>query len=215
MEDLKALILLIKTGTRGEVKAAQKQVERLWHRACFEPELWPAFGVFAEEAAGYGSIPDLEHKLAFLNTLKWPLWGEETANFGFWTDFLIARVQEPEGKVRLAAVRAAEYLAVAMLSAFDTPGGLRFKDLSPEAREKVRRQFFTFAQKADELVRKYRTPAMKKYRYISSLPPGVFKSCQQLLNRSILTTEERKAQFLAFLLERAAPALPPHPPGHA
>ncbi len=66
MEELRTLIKTIKTGTRLEVKAAQKQVERLFHRACRETELWPAFAVFAEEARGCDQIPDLAHKLAFL-----------------------------------------------------------------------------------------------------------------------------------------------------
>ena len=216
MVDLRALIKTIKTGARPEVKAAQKQVEKLFHRACGETELWPFFAVFAEEAQSYDQIPDLAHKLAFLNTLKWPFWADETARYDFWIDFLIARAQDPEGKVRRAAVLAAEYLGVAMLSSFDTPGGLKFKELSDEARARVRTQFFTFALKADELVRKHRTPELRKYKYISSMPPGIFKSCAQLLNQSLLTTPELKEQLLAFIRSRQVPLqLPPHKPGHA
>lgn len=216
VEEVRALIRIIKTGSRAQVKAARKEVERLWARACREPELWPAFSVFAAEARDYGRIPDLEHKLAFLNTLKWPFLGEEIENFDFWPGFLLARVQEPEGKVRLAAVRAAEYLAVSMLSCFDTPGGLKFRDLSPEVRAGVRRQFFAFAMGADELARKHRTPALERYKYIDSLPPGVYKSCQQLLNQSLLTTPELKAGLLAFMREKSIPNIfSSHPPGRA
>lgn len=216
MEELKTLIQTIKTGSRPEVKAAQKRVERLWHQACREPELFKEFSVFALEARSYAAIPDLVHKLAFLNTLKWPFWADERENYDFWTEFILARVQEPEGKIRRAAVHAAEYLAVAMLSSFDTPGGLRFKELTDETRAKVRTQFFTFALKADELVRKYRTPALHRYRYISYMPPGIFKSCSQLLNQSLLTTPELKDQLLAFIRARQAPPpLPPHKLGHA
>jgi len=216
MEELKSLIAVIKTGARPEVKAAQKRVERFWHRSCSEPELGKEFSVFADEARSYDEIPDLVHKLAFLHTLKWPLWSNDLGNFDFWAEFLLARVQDPAGKIRLAAVRAAEYLAVDMLSCFDEPAGLKFKELSPEAKARVRAQFFSFAQKADELVRKYRTPEMKKYGYISSLPPGIYKSCQQLLNQSLLTTDDLKLQLLAFVRERQAPSpLPPHKPGHA
>ncbi len=183
---------------------------------CRETELWPAFAVFAEEARGCDQIPDLAHKLAFLNTLKWPFWADETDRYDFWIDFLIARVQDPEGKVRRAAVLAAEYLGVAMLSSFDTPGGLRFNELSAEARARVRTQFFTFALKADELVRKHRTPELRKYKYISSMPPGIFKSCSQLLNQSLLTTPELKEQLLAFIRSRQVPLqLSPHRSGRA
>lgn len=216
MENLKALIAVIKTGTRPEVKAAQKRVEKLWHRSCFEPELRKEFAAFALEARSYDEITDFVHKLAFLNTLKWPLWADESVNYDFWAEFLLARVQDPEGKIRLAAVRAAEYLAVDMLGSFDTPAGRKFKELSIEARARIRSQFFSFALKADELVRRYRTPQMKKYRYISSLPPGIYKSCQQLLNQSLLTTPELKEQLLAFMLEQQPTfQLPPHNPGHA
>lgn len=216
MEELKALIKTIKTGARTEVKAAQKQVERFFHRACHETELFKEFSVFAIEARSYDAIPDLVHKLAFLNTLKWPFLADERENFDFWTEFILARVQEPEGKIRRAAVLAAECLAVAMLSGFDTPGGLRFNEFTEETRAKIRTQFFTFALKADELTRRYRTPQLLKYKYISSLPPGIYKSCQQLLNQSLLTTPELKDQLLAFIRARQAPSLlPPHSPGHA
>ena len=216
MEELKSLIQMIKNGARSEVKAAQKQVERVFHRACRETERWPVFAVFAEEARSYDQIPDLAHKLAFLNTLKWPFLADETDRYDFWIDFILARVQDPEGKVRRSAVLAAECLGVAMLSSFDTPGGLIFKELSDEARARVRTQFFTFALKADELVRKHRTPELRKYKYISSMPPGIFKSCAQLLNQSLLTTPELKEQLLAFIRSRQIPLqLPPHRPGHA
>jgi len=216
VEDLKALVQTIKTGTGPEVKAAQKQVERLWNRACRDTELNKEFAVFAAEARSYEAIPDFAHKLAFLNTLKWPILADAPDTYGFWAEFILARVQEPEGKIRRAAVLAAEYLAVAMLSCFDTPGGLIFKELSDETRARVRTQFFTFALKADELVRKHRTPELRKYKYISSMPPGIFKSCAQLLNQSLLTTPELKEQLLAFIRARQAPfTLPPHKPGHA
>jgi len=216
MEELKALIKTIKTRARPEVKVAQKQVERYFHRACHETELFKGFSVFALEARSYDAIPDLVHKLAFLNTLKWPFLADERENFDFWTEFILARVQEPEGKIRRAAVLAAEYLSVAMLSGFDTPGGLRFNELPDEDRARVRTQFFTFALKAAELVRKYRTPELRKYNYISSMPPGIFKSCAQLLNQSLLTTPELKDQLLAFIRGRQAPSLlPPHKLGHA
>ncbi len=216
MEDLKALIKKIKIGTRPEVKAAQRKVKKLWHRACSEPELNKEFAVFAVEAQSYDAIPDQEHKLAFLHTLKWPFWADERENYEFWTEFLLARVQEPEGKIRRAAVLAAEYLAVAMLSSFDTPGVRRFEELTDETRARVRTQFFMFALKADELVRKHRTPPLRRYKYISSIPPGIFKSCAQLLNQSLLTTPELREQLVAFIHARQVPfQLPTHKPGHA
>ncbi|MDP2867037.1 MAG: hypothetical protein Q8O90_12415 [Elusimicrobiota bacterium] len=80
----------------------------------------------------------------------------------------------------------------------------------------LKKAFVVFALKADELIRKHRTPELKKYKCISSLPPGIFKSCHQLLNQSLLTTDDLKAQLLVFIREQQAPAaLPPHKPGHA
>ena len=216
MEDLKELIWIIKTGSPAEVRAAQKRVERLWHKTCFETELRKDFNVFLEEAAGYDAITDAEHRAYFINTLKWPLYFARPEMFTAWMDLLLDWVTRPEGKIRIAAVRAAQYLCVSMVCCFDEPAMNPARPEPPETREFARKSFCVFALRTEQLINLHAEPRFKRCKYIDALPVGVYKSLQQLLYESILTCEHFETIYENFLAgaERKA-ALPPHQPGHA
>ncbi len=69
---LKDLIEVIKTGSREEVKEAQKQVEKFWHNVYIpkRKEGRKAFLIFFEEMKNFDKICDIDHKAYFINTLK-------------------------------------------------------------------------------------------------------------------------------------------------
>ena len=216
MTDLKELIQIIKTGAPQEVKAAQKRVEKLWNQACFSPELEKEFDVFVQEAANFEKISDMEHRAYFINTLKWPLWTDRLEHVPFWIEFLIACVRSPEGKIRLAAVHAAEYIVQGMSGYFKNGGLFRRKEASPEQVRVAKTYFCVFAMKAEGLINEYHKPEFNRCKYISALPPGIYKSAQQLLNQAILPSDYYKNIYTEFLreLDRRA-ALPDIRPGHA
>jgi hypothetical protein len=216
MTSLKDLIGIIKTGNPAEVKSAQKQVQKIWNEACQKRELKKEFGVFVEEARSFDEIKDTEHKAYFLNTLKWPFWGDSIDDFPFWSDFILNCVQSPEGKIRLAAVRAAEYLVVEVTGFFDSEHFMRTRGVSPETAKIAKHYFCVFAFRAYELVKQYHKPEHNRYRYIHSLKAGVYKSAQQLLNQSILPSEYFRNIYTDFLAElRDHAALRVSKPGHA
>lgn len=216
MEELKELIGIIKTGAPEEVRAAQKQVERLWHEACVETELKEDFNIFLEEAADFDAIADTEHQAYFINTLKWPLYFARPETFPAWMDLLLEWVTQPEGKIRIAAVRAAKYLCVSMVCCFDEPAMSSAHPETPETQEFARKSFCIFALKTEQLINLHMEPSFMQYKYIDALPAGVYKSLQQLLYNSILTCDYFEKIYEDFLakLERKI-ALPPNQPGPA
>jgi len=216
-EELAKLIKIITTGTAVEVKNAQKRIERIWNQSCRDMEKRRMFSVFLEAARDFDKIPDVEHQAYFINTLKWAFYFALPETFPIWTELLIGWVQHPDGKIRIAAVRAAQYLSDTMESdSEDRPD--RPHQYSPETKQFAKDCFCIFALRADQLITKYHKPAFNKYRYISSLPAGIYKSAQQLLHESILTCprfERMYDEFLDKMNRKAAPDSHQQLLGHA
>ena len=215
MGELKALIQIIKTAAPTEVKAAQRRVESIWNKSCRDDGARRAFEVFLEEARDFDKIPDKEHQAYFINTLKWAFYFARPEAFSSWMDLLLGWVVRPEGKIRIAAVRAAQYLCVSMVSCFDEPFREQSRE-SPETREFAKNQFCTFAMRTEQLVSAHFEPRFKKYRYLDALPVGIYKSLQQLLNESILTCDHFEKIYADFLTKRKQKSFPNvHQTGHA
>ena len=170
------LIQIIKTGTPPEVKVAQKQVEKFWHRACSDKPLRKEFSVFMQEARHFEDIPDILHKTYFINTLKWPLWESKLDDFPLWSDFLLRQVQSPEGKIRIAIVRASEYLLLALDQHFERPGASN----DPEQARIALNYYGRWVMCVEELLAKYHERRFNRCKYIDAIPPSVYKSLQQM-----------------------------------
>lgn len=201
MESLKELIAVIKTGAPAEVKAAQKQAERLYNKVCRNAELEKVFAVFLEEAFVLEKTADVEHQVYFINTLKWPFFAARPETFIFWIDLLLSWVVRPEGKIRLAAVRAAQYLVVNIVFMFDEPDGVGRPKESPENINLAKACFCGFALKVAQLTETHMEPRFKRHKFIDSLPAGVYKSLQQLMWESILTCDRLEKIYTDFLAE--------------
>ena len=85
------MIQIIKTGSREEVKNAQKQVEKFWHDVYIpqRKEGQLALSLFLKELKNFEQIKDIDHQAYFINTIKWALWSTGEKNFEEWADFII------------------------------------------------------------------------------------------------------------------------------
>ena len=188
---LKNLIEIIKTGRPEEVKRAQKEIEKFWQDFYIpnRKEGKKAFSIFLEEIKKFDEIQDIDHRTYFINTLKWPFWAIGEEYFEEWADFVLKYIQDPSGKIRQAIVQASEYLITDLLL------DLKFinkKNLSPEIKQKVqknRERFGNFVDAIEELLEKYYEPKFRRYKYITSMPPSVYKSLQKLLVENLLRSE--------------------------
>jgi len=158
-KELKSLIAIIKTGATGEVKLAQRRVESLWNKACQDDAARLKFAVFLDEACNLDRVSDVDHQAYFINTLKWPLYFAPPESFPAWTQLLIKWVVHPEGKIRIAAVKASHYLGVSMVSAFDEPCSFVNEHLPQSTRDFARNCFCLFALHVDSLLPSTTNPA--------------------------------------------------------
>lgn len=180
---LTQLIQIIKTGSRAEVKIAQKQVEKIWHSYDFEDREKQGndFKVFLDELKNFDSIKDIDHQAYFINILKWPLWSMKNEYFDIWAEFFLRLIQHPSGKIRQAVISAMDYLIINI-----TPD-INYQDKITY--EKNINYFCNLVYSVEILLSKYDEPRFGRYKYISSLPISVFKSLQILINNSLLRSE--------------------------
>lgn len=201
--NLKTLIQTIKTGSPAEVKLAQRQVEKFWHDFYIpnRKEGQAAFHIFLDELKNFDQIKDVDHQAYFINTLKWPLWSVGGENFEVWADFLLENIQHPSGKIRQAVIHAADYLIMDIqidLRDF----GLKDKKITLQQKETIaknRERFGYFVLDVEDLIDRNQEPRFKKYKFISSLPAGVYKSLNKLLVEALLRSEFYEKIYQDFL----------------
>ena len=198
---LKNLIEIIKTGSRKEVKDAQKQVEKFWHNVYIpkREEGKKAFLIFLDEIKEFDKIQDIDHQAYFINTIKWPLLAIGEKYFEEWTEFTLKCIQHPSGKARQAIFRAADYLII------DIAPDLRFgfgKKISQTEKEKIKKnknRFGSFVYAVESLLEEYDEPRFRRYKYISNIPSSIYKSLQKLLVEVLLRNEYHKAIYKKWL----------------
>lgn len=203
---IKKLINIIKSGSRDEVKVAQKQVEKFWHDVYIpnRKEGRLAFCVFLDELKSFDQIKDVDHQAYFLNTIKWPLWSTGEKNFEEWADFLLTNIQHPSGKIRQAIIRSASYLVADLrLDMRDDFDIVKNKGLKRDEIKKIiennQSRFGYFVLAVDGLIDKYYETKFNRYKYVSSLPVGVYKSLNILITEELLRSDYYKKIYNDFL----------------
>ncbi len=89
-------------------------------------------------------------------------------------------IQDPSGNIRHAAVRMLEHELGLLTVHLRHPGKTSLSELAPEESDMT---LFELYANLMALINEFWKPAYKKYKYISSLPPGPYKSVQMILAR--------------------------------
>ena len=208
---VKNLIHTIKTASPAEVKLAQKQVEKFWHNF-FIPRREDgqlALCVFLEELKTFEQIKDIDHQAYFINTLKWPLWSIGEEYFEDWADFLLTQIQHQSGKIRQAVICATEYLVadLRMDKKYDF-GIVRSQNLKYGEFEKIVEKniarFGHFVMEVEYLIDRHYESKFNRYKYVSSLPAGVYKSLNRMITEVLLRSEFHEKLYQDFLNELRA-----------
>lgn len=197
---LKNFIEIIKTGNRADVREAQKQIEKYWSDVYIphRKEGRKAFEIYLDEIRDFEKIKDIDHQAYFISTLKWPFWviGEE--HFEEWAAFILKYIQHDSGKIRQAVIYTADYLVI------DITHDLLFDNNQIKGRDKERieenkKRFGELVLNVEELIGKYDDPRYRRYKYISSMPAGVYKSLQKLITEVLLRTEHYEKLYDEYL----------------
>lgn len=201
---LKNLIEIIKTGSREEVKAAQKQVEKYWHEVYIpkRKEGKEAFEIFLDEIGKFDEIKDVDHQAYFINTLKWPLWAVGEEYFEKWAEFILKYIQHPSGKIRQAIIHAADYLILDIAVDLKFDFGNKISEENKKMVENNINRFGNFVYSAEYVLSRYDDPSLHKFKYVSDLPAGIYKSLQKLITDCLLRSDYYKNLYEKWLKDR-------------
>jgi len=201
---LKNSIEVIKTGCPQEVKEAQKKIEKFWHEVYIphRKEGKRAFAIFLEEIKRFEEIKDIEHQAYFINTLKWPLWSIGAEYFNEWAEFILKYIQHPSGKIRQAIIKAADYLIMDIIADLKVDSQKEISREEKERIERIKNQFCQLVEAVENLLEKYDEPKFRRYKYISSLPPSIYKSLQKLLVEVLLHNEYYENLYYQYIASK-------------
>ena len=194
-EQINQLIKIIVTSSPSEIKAAQKEIEKMFNnRRSSDKELKETtFKPFVEAIRNFDKIEDVDHQYYFVNTLKYPFFVLGDYHFEEWSELILKLIQNPSGKIRQAAISATDWLVLMKLWIDEDKYFLKKPTKSDYERiERDRARFCTFVRKVEILLDKYYEQKYRRYKYVSSLPPSVYKSLEKLMTECLLPTEYQK-----------------------
>jgi len=202
-DDLKEFLDIIKTGSPLEVKKAQKAIESYWHRIYIpnRERGRAGFEIFLDEIKQFDKIVDDNHRMYFISSLKWAFWSIGDFYFDIFAGFVLKAIQHPSGKVRRNIVSTSDIL----LHGLALPDGHRPLQLGETENDRKKREkvdlikFGTLVLQVENLIKLYFEPKYKRYKYVSSLPPGIYKSLNQLLTEALLPSNYYEKVFQHFL----------------
>ncbi len=198
---LRNLIEIIKTGSREEVKVAQKQIEKYWNEIYIpkRKEGKETFLIFLDEIEKFNEIEDIDHQAYFINTLKWPLWAIGEEYFEKWAEFILKHIQNPSGKIRQAVIRASDYLILDIRTDLKYDFENKISETDKKTVEKNIDRFGRLVYVVEYLLRKYGEPRFYKYKYVSGMPISIYKSLQKLITECLLRSDYYKKIYKKWL----------------
>ncbi|MFA6587692.1 MAG: hypothetical protein WCT08_01345 [Patescibacteria group bacterium] len=198
-------IKIIKSGSRAEVKEAQKQIEKFWYKIRFprREKDKKTYEVFVYEIRNLGKIENLDNKAYLINTLKWPFLAIGEEHFEEWSEFILKYIQNPSGKIRQAIIHATDYLIMGTMMDlnFDFKNNNKISQSDKDRIGKNRDRFGDFVHRTELLLEKYDKPEFHRYKYIEKMPSSVYKSLQKLLVEVLLRSEYYENIYQDWLKE--------------
>lgn len=207
-KSLKNLIEIIKTGPREDAQQAQKLVEKFWHDVYIPQRAKgrKAFSIFLDEIKKFDKIQDVYGQIYLISVLKWPLLAIGEEYFEEWAEFILKYIQHPSGKIRQAILYAADYLIMNIIIDLNIDKSRKLRKVHKQRIEKQKDRFCCFAYRVEGLLEKYDEPRLRRYKYIRSMPPSIYKSLQKLMVEILLRNQYYEDLYFDFLnKKRSAP----------
>jgi hypothetical protein len=180
--NFRQIFTILISGNPSEYKEAKKEIDRLFKSSDIKI-FKKAATIALEYLYKLKEIKNLKNKKAFLSGLSLFFLVLSDNYFDKLKDFTLKAIQNPDGHVREAIRKTADWLFISLsarMSPFVYPKG---KPLSVQQKEKqkvARKQFQKYLTEVEELMDKYHLKENEKVKYIDQMKPSVEKSLQML-----------------------------------
>lgn len=180
---IQELFFVLMNGTRLEIKAAKKEIERFCDK---ETELFKrnAHQVL-EYLPQFDQINKTENQAAFASGLNlfFLVLGDEY--FDTLKNFTLKLTQHPNGHVREAIRKTADWLYISLTSRISPFVYPLDKELTPKQKteqKKAKNQYKNYLEEIEDLIDKYSNKINNSVECVDELKPSVYKSLQFLWN---------------------------------
>ncbi len=167
----------IKSPDRETVKQAKNELKKLHSSLRENPAASrEVHGIIIREAEKLETLEDPKARANLLRGLYLTCLRYGGEYFERLSDIIIKGAQDENGHVRVAAEKIAEYLVMA-----GGPHILACDEDAEEAEPGMIEKYNNTIGKIFNAIRRHEIPGVKRYKYISSLPAGIYKSLQRLV----------------------------------
>ncbi len=182
-KEIRELLSVLTTGDREQVRNAKKQFEKLWHLDI--QSFQAAAPIIIEYLPKFDQIKSHENQAAFVSGLNlfFLILGDEY--FNTLADFTLKVLQHPNGSVREAIRKTADWLYVSLSSRtypFVYPKSKKLTEKQKEEQKEAVNQCINFVKRIELLIDQYNDET-ENVEYIHEMKPSVNKSLQLFWSR--------------------------------
>ncbi|MEI7621879.1 MAG: hypothetical protein WCJ51_05090 [Candidatus Moraniibacteriota bacterium] len=206
-QQLREFIEKIKTGSKEEIKLANKMLEKIWYDFDKESaERKEMLEMFISEFGNFEAIKTESNKIAFIGSLKYAFMsaGQDDSNFEACARFVLYCMANPSGHIRQAMIHVSTYLVHSLRLSFSD---FRKNEQDEKLILKNQESFGKFITEFDAMTEHFYERKYKRFKYISSLPPSVYKSLE-ILRSQLLCSEYYQKMYAEYKNKRLRTVLP-------
>ncbi len=205
--ELRECIEKIKTGSKEEIKLANKALEKIWDDFDRESADQKEFlEMFISEFGNFEAIKNESNKIAFIGSLKYAFMSvdQDDRNFEACARFVLYCMTNPSGHIRQAMIHVGIYLIHFLRASFSD---FRKNEQDEKLILKNQERIGKFITELDAMLEHFYERKYKRFKYISSLPPSAYKSLEILRNQ-LLCSEYYQKIFEEYQNKRLRTVLP-------
>jgi len=180
----------IKSPDKETVKLAKNELKELHSSLRENPAASrEVHSIIIREAEKLETLEDPKARANLLRSLYLTCLRYGAEYFERLSDIIIKGAQDKNGHIRVAAVRIADYLIMGSGHYI-----LAETDDSEDPETSMLLKYQDAIDKIFVAIKKHEFPGLKRYKYVSSLPTGIYKSLQMLQNNFISSCDYYESQ---------------------
>jgi len=179
---------ILSGGSVAEIREAKKTIAKLWRADC---KCFSNSWEFIEKVMrDFDQIEGPTHKAAVISGMSYFYLHLSDEHFKDLKDFTLKNLQHPDGRVREAVRKSADWLNISLCHRADPfvyPSGKKLTEREEREQEIAEKQWIDLAFEVVDLIGRYEDDENEKYVYVDEMKPSVEKSLQMFYRRLVDT----------------------------
>lgn len=190
-KELRELLSVLTEGNREDVRSTKKKIDKFWHKD--HKAFMQTAPVVLEYLSKFDQVRKVENQAAFASGLSLFFLVLADEYFNRLADFTLQVMQHPNGTIREAIRKSADWLYISLTARaepFVYPRGKKLTEEQKAAQIQAKIQYVKLVKEIEILIDRYNEED-ERIQYINEMKPSVNKSLQLFWSR---LTESRTYQ---------------------